>query len=230
MRSFLIAIVFLGVGATLPARADIIFTNLVAADPPYAQNIADSINGKNSEFTPYRELAMSFTVSGASAFHFDSIEAAWGFIEGTKGPLHVTLYSDNQGVPATVLESINVDSSLIPPGQFGNRPLTTVLSTLHPTLAPGNRYWIGAAVDFQSDTAINWNYSLLGDQGGGLWRLGSPTDPWEPRGPKALQVNGTPLAPVVPEPGSFALSLWVLCVVFPSACLLSRQKGDRHVY
>jgi hypothetical protein len=197
----------LSASAAQPARGDVVFSNLIASVPPYDQFGADAITGNNSVFGPYRELAMSFTVAGDTAYRLDSFDAAWGFIDGARGPLSVTLYADNGGVPGDILESFVVDSSRIPDGQFTDRPLTSVSSTLHPTLAAGASYWVGAAVDPDSDTVINWNGPLPRGQLGGAWRFGSPTAPWDPRIARALEVNGTALTATVPEPGGLALSL-----------------------
>jgi hypothetical protein len=124
--------------------------------------------------------------------------------------------------PGTAIESF-VGSGLLL-GQLNvDNPLVVLNSVLTPTLTAGTQYWITVSTDLNN--SIIWNFNNTGDtsdqaissDGGATW--------FSPSGltPGAYQVNGTVSSVTTPEPGTFALLMGVLPLLFVRPRFASRR-------
>jgi hypothetical protein len=185
-----ISICSLGAATALPA--EIIFSDL-GPGGSYQSSSGWTIYGTTAPTKTDR--ASSFVPAGN--YTLDSIQAAftWSFGFNT-GDMY--LMSDNGGVPGTILESFHFNN--LP--HFGVSPtaLTTGVSTLHPLLSAGVRYWVATSANDDSFLSFNWNNTgymgVASRDNGGAWGMSPDLTAG------AFLVTATP----VPEPTGFALA------------------------
>jgi hypothetical protein len=131
----------------------------------------------------------------------------------------VFLDADSGGLPGSTIESWSLSN--LPAGSCGGAcPLTVVTSIAKPTLIVGHQYWIVATGGMH--TFDNWLLTLYGysfgpsagrsivDRTDSGWVLSSPPL-GSPEGARegAVEVFGDP----VPEPGTFALTIFGLITI-----------------
>jgi hypothetical protein len=196
-----------------PSRLVAICLTLVGAAAARADVLVDSFAAGSTHGTSVYPVAggtaHSFGFTVASSHTLDEIDLAVFHYQGF-GPNAgvVELRDDAAGKPGAVLESWSVNG-LLPEVVSGN-PTTTLapvslLSTLHPTLAAGARYWVDA---LEPGSTGGWYDNLyptgLQDSvtvnGGSSWSAAA----FQPD-PGALRVLGT--VATVPEPGTWGLML-----------------------
>lgn len=166
--------------------------------------------------------------TGADSAQLDSVTIA----ERTflaDGSFWVSIYSDNNGLPGTVLSGGELSGPSMPQGwAFQTYSATQVL-----TLAPSTLYWIVAASDglaqsggaygwawAQNDnyaSPVNWtsfNYEAFSSDQGGTWTSTS--------GPLMFAVNGV----VVPEPSAMDLALLGSMILLYCSCFHGSNAFD----
>ncbi|MBZ5634917.1 MAG: hypothetical protein LAO55_17485 [Acidobacteriia bacterium] len=142
MKANLIFIALL-VGSSATAQAStIVFSNLQTGD---ARQCGCAIEWGRQLGTqpgdPLESLSAgdAFTVLSGTDFTLDSIELAAGIISGDNR-LSISLNSDKNGMPGSILESFELDNQM---GRFGkDHPPLVAESVFHPVLMAGVTYWV----------------------------------------------------------------------------------------
>ncbi len=203
MRNFNILSVVLAAGLLMggssQAKADIIFNDY---GPKYAYNTNNGLLVDGPASTGVANIVANEFRASQSEF-VTSIDLGVSLQKGTNS-LTVSLMTDNDGVPGSVLESYDFVNQM---GEFGsqNGPLIAT-SLLNPSLVAGTNYWLVVAPG-DSGTSAAWNLNdqrVLGpvsdsSDGGAKW--GSHTK--QTLG--AFEVFGEQPPSATPEPGSLVL-------------------------
>lgn len=115
-------------------------------------------NDPLEHFTP----GDAFTTALTTDFTLDRVELAVGLISGNVNSLIVSLYSDQNGSPGSLLESFWLDNQMGPFGQ--DHALLVADSVLHPILTAGSSYWL-LATTADPTTAAGWYFNHTLDTG-----------------------------------------------------------------
>jgi len=189
--------------------AETIFSNL-GVDDTYDCCYAWSVYGAGAPIQTDR--GSSFVP--LAAYTLDSVDAAFNWYGGNRGG-YLWLMSDNSGVPGVVVESFHFDN--LPAA--ASAELVTGVSTLHPLLSPGLRYWLVASADPGAFLGMGWNNTggtgLVSRDNQGPWGF----NPDAAAG--AFRVLGTVAA--VPEPQTYALMLGGLAAL--TVVMRRRKQG-----
>jgi len=138
----------------LPKKSNTIYSNLATAYPNglYFSGEGDTLCGPSCALGESIEIAGAFTPSANATV--TSISAAIGYIEGTDA-FDIALYSDNGGVPGTVLAQ-GTASSLPTFGECCG--LATVKFKKGVALTAGTQYWVAAVTNSKETTTFAaWN-------------------------------------------------------------------------
>lgn len=166
------------------------------------------IYGPEDPFTP-TNVAIAFTVTGGT-YAFESVE----FVISSNtdsGTVRVRLFADDQGLPGTLLETIDYTGPFST--TFGSPDTILFASSLHPTLADGATYWV--AVNFLNEGKSVYLYNNNQDidivaaqdySNDGSWTLSDNIDP-------AFRVIGS-----IPEPATAML-------LAAGALVMVRRRG-----
>jgi hypothetical protein len=195
----LLAAVAVLCGSAGAARADMIYSNF-GPGQTYSltgYSVSGGVSGSPGPPNGFGfAIAESFTPSGD--FLFGSAELPLVYLSGPND-FTVALMTDAGGQPGTILESFSLTDA--PP--YSSPGVSTFVSTTNTPLDAGTTYWI-VAIPGDRNTAGYWLANSTGPTG--FMRTGNDGVTWstDPQASPALEVDGTPVAPV-PEPPSFAL-------------------------
>jgi hypothetical protein len=192
-RSLCLAVLLIVFCFVPTARADVIYSNLNSG----AYNGSSSWIVCGPDWPVYHlDVDAGWWFTPSAAYSLDSISAALTHTSGTNA-IDLWLMTDNAGLPGAILESWTFAN--LP--EFGSTTtaLATGISTLHPLLLAGEKYWVMASAN--GDSSMGFNANTLGVTGrastsalGGWWIDNEATP--------AFQVDGTA---AVPEPGTLLL-------------------------
>jgi uncharacterized protein (TIGR03437 family) len=172
-------------------KSAVVFSNLQGTKTPGGYTVGLYGTGPDSY-----ALAYSFVAPPGNDYVFTGATYFGSSAKGTND-LILTLCSDSNGAPGTVLESqhlVNVLSSS--PG------LVQFVSAVNPTLTGGHQYWLTAAMAYPATSASVWWISpsdsglFSGSTNGGPWS----SSPTTSRG--AFAITATLKASAVPLPTS----------------------------
>jgi hypothetical protein len=178
-----------------PTSADVIFSNFGPGDSSdltdgYGMNRASQGGGS------FPRVAGSFTPSFTGSL--DSLSLAANLLTGPEfslNQLDVNLRADRAGTPGSIIESFRISNQM-----SEGASVVSATSTLHPTLAPGSRYWLEASVPSSPDpgfTAIVWRFNSTGDIGLVQNNRNGIADQITTSVEPAFRLSGTP-APAMP--------------------------------
>jgi hypothetical protein len=172
------------------ARAAVVFSNLGPSDS-YGINFY-AVHDRGPQ-----DVAMPFTVGAGPDYTFTSLEMALLNLNANPSLLSVHLMTDAGGLPGAIIESMSL---AVTPGSS----LVTGVSALTPTLTAGTTYWI--ATDAGPGFNGGWHWTSPPVSGTGAFS-DDHTATWTQFSDvsAAFRVNGDPITPAVPEPGSMSL-------------------------
>lgn len=169
------------------AHADqVIYDNFTEPGEGFNKNLTGWYVSGSETADNYQEIAVPFTVGGAS-LDLSTITVAIGSYKQTTS-YDLSIESSLNGAPSnTALESFN---SLTPSGTHSNLTAETVDSVLKPKLSAGSTYWV-VATPASGTTFDEWDLNSSGTTGfaynqGVNWRSFGGTAP-------ALRITGAPV-------------------------------------
>lgn len=199
-------VVIAGASPVLAATQTVLFNSLDASDS--ATGSATIIWGPDPAppppappTPPYpgQSAAAAFTVTGGD-FAFQSAEFVLAS-NATSGNVRVRLFTDNAGLPGSLLETIDYTGALTP---FGDPVTILFASTVHPILAEDTTYWLAVSFHteahnaYLSNNSVGLDIAAAGElTNSGDWFSSDGIDP-------AFRVIGV-VPESVPEPASALL-------------------------